>query len=248
MENKMANHALVSPIAHKDVKVITKRSAQYGDNLWYALTFPREFRSVQANYPIFFNKNPNTGKFMSVALFGFKEHENLFLDDDGWHADYIPASVLRGPFLIGTQTVTEDGQEQQKRMLTLDLDNPRVSDAEGEALFLPFGGNSDFLDKTSSMMEALHFGAIDGQVFTAKLAELDLLEPCTLDITLDNEQKNQMIGFYVINEDKLDTLPIEQIQDLRESGYLQAIYMAIASQGNIRALINKKNALVASQA
>ena len=75
----MANHALVNPIDHKDIKIITNRSEKYGDNIWYALTFPREFRSAQAHYPIFFSKNPNTGKFMSVALFGFQEHENLYL-------------------------------------------------------------------------------------------------------------------------------------------------------------------------
>ncbi|MCP4325752.1 MAG: SapC family protein [Alteromonadales bacterium] len=243
----MSNHALVSPVAHKDIKIITDRSAKYGDNLWYALTFPREFRSVQAHYPIFFNKNPNTGKFISVALFGFKEHENLFLDENGWNADYIPTSVLRSPFLIGTQKTTENGVEEEQRMLTLDMDNPRVSNVEGEALFLPFGGNSDFLEKTSSMMEALHLGAMDGQDFTQKLEDLELLEPCTLDITLDNGHNNQMIGFYIINEDKVDALTIEQIQDLRESKYLQAIYMAIASQSNIRSLVTKKNALVAAQ-
>ena len=244
----MANHALVNPVEHKDIKIITDRSSQYGDNLWYALTFPREFRSAQAHYPIFFNKDPNTGKFMSVALFGFKEQENLFLDDNGWNASYIPVSVLRHPFLIATQTVTEDGVEQQKRMLTLDMDNPRVSHVEGEPLFLPFGGNSDFLDKTASMMEALHLGAIDGQKFTQKLADLDLLEPFTLDVTLDNGSQHQMIGFYTINEDKLDTLDIETIKELRDAKYLQAIYMAIASQSNIRSLIEKKNALAAKQA
>lgn len=244
----MANHALVNPVEHKDVKIITDRSSQYGDNLWYALTFPREFRSAQAHYPIFFNKDPNTGKFMSVALFGFKEHENLFLDDNGWNASYIPVSVLRHPFLIANQTVTEDGVEQKKRMLTLDMDNPRVSHVEGEPLFLPFGGNSDFLDKTASMMEALHLGAVDGQKFTQTLADLDLLEPFTLDVTLDNGNKHQMIGFYTINEEKLDALDIETIKELRDAKYLQAIYMTIASQSNIRSLIEKKNALVAKQA
>ena len=244
----MANHALVNPVAHKDTKIITDRSAKLGDNLWYALTFPREFRSAQAHYPIFFNKDPNTGKFVAVALFGFKDKENLFLDDNGWHASYIPVSVQRHPFLIANQTVTEDGVEQKKRMLTLDMDSPRVSHVEGEPLFLPFGGNSDFLDKTASMMEALHLGAVDGQKFTQTLADLDLLEPFTLDITLDNGSQHQMIGFYTINEEKLDNLDIEQLKSLRDAKYLQAIYMAIASQSNIRSLIEKKNALVAAQA
>jgi len=99
----VAKNALVNNIDHKEIKIITDRSAEFGDNVWYSLTFPAEFRSIQAYYPIFFNKNPDTGKFISVALFGFKEHENLFLNENGWNADYIPTSVLRSPFLIGKQ-------------------------------------------------------------------------------------------------------------------------------------------------
>lgn len=244
----MANHALVNPIDHKDIKINTERSEKFGDNLWYALTFPSEFRSAQAHYPIFFSKSPSTGKFMSVALFGFQEHENLFLQNDEWQAAYIPVSVLRQPFLIANQSVTENGVEQSQRMLSIDLDHPRVSTTAGEPLFLPFGGNSDFLEKTSSMLEALHIGATDGQKFTEKLVALELLEPFTLDVTLDDGNQHQMIGFYTINEDKLDALDINQLQELKQQGYLQAIYMAIASQSNIRSLLEKKNALVAATA
>lgn len=244
----MAKHALVNNVEHKDLKVITKRSEELGDNVWFALTFPREFRSAQAHYPIFFNKDPNTGRFVSVALFGFQDKENLFLDDNGWQASYIPVSILRHPFLIANQMVDDGGVEKPQRMLTIDLDSPRVSKTEGEDLFLPFGGNSDFLDQTANMLEALHLGASDGQKFTEMLVNLDLLEPFTLDVKLDNGSQHQMIGFYTINEDKLDQLDITQLQELKEKGYLQAIYMTIASQSNIRTLLNKKNVLVAELA
>ncbi|WP_448214164.1 SapC family protein [Colwellia sp. MEBiC06753] len=239
------NHALVNNVEHKDLRIITKRSAELGDNLWYALTFPQEFRSAQIHYPLFFTKDASTGEFAAVALFGFKENENLFLDENGWHASYIPASVLRHPFLIATQTVTENGEEKQNRMLSIDLDSPRISKEQGEPLFLPFGGNSDYLDRTASMLEALHLGATDGVKFCQQMAELALIEPCSLDIKLDNGQEHQMIGFYTINEDKFNALPIDTIESLRATGYLQAIYMMLASQGNIRTLLREKNKRVA---
>ena len=56
----MANNVLLNSIDHQDLKVLTERSKAYGDNVWYTQTFPQEFRSVQAYYPIFFNKDPNT--------------------------------------------------------------------------------------------------------------------------------------------------------------------------------------------
>jgi hypothetical protein len=238
----MANHALLNSIDHQNVKVITERSEEYGDSVWFTLTFPAEFRSIQAYYPIFFNKDPNTGQFISVALFGFQNDENLFLANNKWDAPYIPLSISRQPFLIGVQKVIEDGEEKEQRVLHIDLDHPRVNEEKGEALFLEFGGNSDYLDNAADMLETMHHGINDNKVFIDILVEYELLEPFTLDITLNDESNNQMVGFYTINEDKLKELTPDHLAKLHKNGYLQAIYMAIASQSNIRTLMNKKNA------
>jgi len=185
----MSQHVLLNSIDHKDLKVITTRSAALGDNLWFSLTFPQEFRSVQAHYPIFFHKDTATGQFYSVALFGFQQNDNVFLSDQGWSASYVPLTVRRQPFLIGQQTVLEDGVERQQRVIHVDLDHPRVSESEGEALFLPYGGNTPLLDEVGEILEVIHHGLQDGQRFVDALIEYQLLESFTLDIELDNGQK-----------------------------------------------------------
>ncbi|GGP89592.1 SapC family protein [Shewanella ulleungensis] len=238
----MSQHVLLNSIDHKDLKVNTSRSAALGDNLWYSVTFPQEFRSIQAHYPIFFHKDAATGQFFSVALFGFAQNENLFLSDAGWNASYVPLSVRRQPFLIGQQTVREDGVERQQRVIHVDLDHPRVNKTEGEALFLPYGGNTPLLDEVGEMLEIIHHGLIDSQRFIDVLIEHELLESFTLDIELNNGQKHQMIGFYTINENTLATLTADTLAKLHQQGYLQAIYMALASQSTVRDLLNLKNA------
>lgn len=238
----MANHVLVNNVDHKDIKINNQRHAKFGDNIWYTQTFPLEFRSVQAYYPIFFIKNPQTAKFLPVSLFGFKNDENLFLSEQGWDAGYIPLMIQRQPFMIGRQTVTEDGQEKEHRVLTLDIDHPRVNKEEGHALFLEFGGNSEFLDRAADMMETIHHGVEDSENFVNMLTEYELLEPFTLDITLNDNSKNEMVGFYTINEEKFKQLDDDVVVKLHNQGYLHAIYMTLASHGNIRELINRKNA------
>src|SRR6056300_443022 len=99
----MAKIKLLNNIDHKDLKVRIERSAELGDNVWFTPTFPQEFRSVQNQYPIVFTKNEQIGQFQAVALLGFEIGENLYLDDNGWNARYIPLSVMRQPFLIGYQ-------------------------------------------------------------------------------------------------------------------------------------------------
>jgi hypothetical protein len=54
----MPNYELLNNIDHKDVKVITERSARYGDNVHFVMTFPTEFRRIQSSRPTrsFFRK------------------------------------------------------------------------------------------------------------------------------------------------------------------------------------------------
>ncbi|WP_394133215.1 SapC family protein [Shewanella maritima] len=238
----MSQHVLLNSVDHKDVKINLSRNAELGDNLWYSVTFPAEFRSIQAHYPIFFHKDPASGQFYAVSLFGFQQNENLFLDQSGWNASYIPLTVRRQPFLIGQQTVHEDGVEQQQRVIHIDMDNPRVNTSEGEALFYEFGGNTPYLDEVGDMLEVIHQGLVDSQSFAEILIANELLESFTLEVTLDDASQNQMLGFYTINEDKLASLDDNVISQLHQQGYLQAIYMCLASHSNVRNLMDVKNA------
>lgn len=235
----MAKYELVNNIEHKDLKISTKRSEALGDNVWFSLTFPDEFRAIQAYYPIFFQKDSQTGQFAPVALMGFQQNDNLFLTEDGWDVSYIPATLARQPFAIGQQT-NQEGTEST-RVLTIDVDSPRVNKEEGEALFHEFGGNTDYLDRVADLMEGIHQGVQKNAHFVETLLACDLIEPFTLDVQLNDGSKHQMLGFYTINEDKLAQLNDEQLATLTKQGYLQAIYFMLASQGNIAHLIKRKN-------
>lgn len=130
----MTQHALLNNVAHKDLRVVTRRSAAFGDDAMAVLTFPAEFRNVQAHYPIVFTKSKE-GAYAPLALFGFREKQNLFLRGEDWDASYVPLMVERQPFLIGNS-----GSE--KPVVHIDLDSPRLSQTEGELLFKEHGGTA----------------------------------------------------------------------------------------------------------
>lgn len=228
----MANPVLLNNVDHKDLRVITRRGVAYGDNVMLAVTFPAEFRTLQAHYPIVFRKSAD-GAFEPVALFGFQEGENLFLRGDRWDATDLPLAVERLPFLIGVT-----GQEL---MMHVDLDNPRVSSIEGEPVFLPHGGNTEFLERMNSTLLALHQGLQDVAGFTEALLQNELLESFVFDIELDDGSQNRLAGFYTVNEDRLAMLDGAVLERLNRAGYLAGIYFAMASLSNFRALIERKN-------
>jgi hypothetical protein len=59
---------------------------------------PTEFEEVQREYPILIRKDPS-GDYQAVALLGLDRDENLFLDETGWNARYVPAVQQRGAVL-----------------------------------------------------------------------------------------------------------------------------------------------------
>lgn len=243
----MTNAVLLNNVEHRDLRVQTGRSAAFGDDNWYALTFPLEFRALQGQYPIFFQKDASTGAFFPLALLGLEPGENLYLRDDQWAASYLPLTIRREPFLIGRQNFVEDGVQKTRRVIHIDLDSPRVNREQGEPLFLEYGGNSPFLDGVADMLEAIHHGIEQSEKFIRALQIHGLLESFTMDITLDNGEANQLKGFYTIDEERLRALNAEDLNELHQAGFLEAIYMVLASQSQVRRLIDEKNRRNAAQ-
>lgn len=240
----MAKIELLNNLDHKDLRVITTRSARYGDDQWYTPTFPHEFRNLQRHYPIVFTKNPGTGQFQAVALLGFEVGENLFLDEDRWDAGYIPLSIMRQPFLIGFQDTREGGAAKTERVISVNMDSPRISQTEGEQVFLEHGGNSEYLERITSILNLIDQGFERNQPFIDMMLGMDLLESFALDVELNDGSEHRMSGFYTINEDSLAGLKGDDLVILNNNGYLEAVYMAIASLSNISDLVDRKNRLL----
>ena len=234
----MAQHALLHNTEHRDLRVITTRTKGFGDEVMYAQTFPAEFRNIQAHYPIVFAKS-REGDFAALAVFGFRENQNLFLHDGAWDATYLPLMIERQPFLIG--------HSSSGKVIHIDLDSPRVSRTEGQPLFQEHGANTEFLDRVGSLLATIDEGVAATAPFIAALQEHNLLESFVLDIEFRDGAKHRFAGFYGIPEERLNQLSPEALGKLHQSGYLLAIYMVIASMSNFRGLIERASRLGATE-
>ena len=233
----MVNAVLLNNIDHRDLRVDPRRGARFGDDRGMSsVTFPAEFRNVQAHYPIVFRATGDGG-FQPIALFGLREGENLFLtgDDGGhWDATCLPLAVEREPFLIGT---SGDGG----LLMHIDLDSPRVGTTTGEPLFREHGGTTDFLDRMNSVLLALYEGMRGTAAFIDALVRHELLEPFALDVRLDDGSQLRLAGLHTIAEERLRALDGDALAQLSRDGHLEAAYMAVASLSNLRILIERMN-------
>ncbi len=236
----MKRTVLLDNIAHKDLRVKTGYSAAFGDSVNHVLVFPTEFVHVQREYPILFRKDAN-GNLQSVALLGFDKDENLFLSDSGWNARYVPAVIQRGPFLIGFRKSDRDGELVNEPVVHVDLDDPRISTTEGEAVFLKHGGNSPYLDRANRLLQLIYKGtAAVGPMFAA-FEEAGLIEPMEIEVQLDERTQYKLPGFFSISEERFAKLDSSQLERLNKPGFLHFALFALASLGNIHWLIELKN-------
>lgn len=238
----MTNHVLLNNVSHQNLKVIPRFNAEFGDNVGSVLAFPTEFVELQKEYPILIRQNSETKKFQATALLGLNKEENLYLDPtygSGWAANYIPAVMVKGPFLIGMQSQDEDSSKTP--VVHIDLDHAKVSEQDGYPLFLEHGGKSPYLERIASILKIIHQGMAIQNVMFSTFSELDLIEPVTIDIDLNNGEKRQLLGNYTINEDKLASLSGDKLKQLSKLGFLPLAYAVIASMTNIRKLIEIKN-------
>lgn len=236
----MTRTVLLDNVAHKDLRVRTGYSAEFGDNINNVPVFPTEFVHVQREYPILFRKDAN-GSFQSVALLGLDKDENLFLGDDGWNGRYVPAMLQRGPFLIGFRQSEQSGEPVREPVVHVDLDHPRISETQGEPIFLKHGGNSPYLERASRLLQILYRGTVAAPAMFKAFQEAELIEPLEIEVQLDERTKYQLPGFFAISEQRLAKLDGAQLERLNKPGFLHFALFALASVGNIHWLIELKN-------
>jgi hypothetical protein len=242
----VTNHVLLNNIAHKDMRVITRYAAEFGDNVHAVLTFPTEYGDIQREYPILFRKDAGSGEFQSIALLGLARGENLFLDHGQWSASYVPGIVARGPFLIGFQEQEVDGGIRKEPVIHVDLDDPRVNESEGEAVFLEHGGNTPYLQGIASILRGIQEGVAMSKAMFAAFESHDLLEPVNIEADVLRDLKYVLKGFYTIDRDKLAQLEGRALEELNKAGFLQGAFLAVASLHNVRKLIDMKQQRVAA--
>lgn len=234
----MSQYQLLNNVKHKDLKILTHRGADVGDAISGCVVYPTELNELQKHYPVVFQKQDD-GSWLLIALFGFENNENLFLENNTWNATYIPAVIEREPFLIGFQ---ERQGQQPEPVVHVDLDSPRVSkDGSGESVFLEFGGNAPLLNRITNVLTVVHEGVAEAERMLKVFSELDLIVPVSLEIEFDNSTRFQTSRYATIDKEKLLALSDEQVGQLHRSGLLRYAYLIHGSMSNMQHLVNTKN-------
>jgi SapC len=225
----MSNIVLLDSQSHRKLRVHAHAAAHYGDDQRFVAVVVNEFHAVALHYPILFSKDADTGQFYCGAMLGFDVGENLFLEEQRALNAYRPLNLQRGPFL----TAGSD--------LAIDLDHPRVAPSGDQELFTEAGEPSNYLHSIMGLMQDLRPGLERTRIFIDTLLGLKLIEPITITARFDDGNNREFTGLYTVNRDQLKQLADAAVLELFRRGYLQLIYLMLASLDHVSSLAQRKN-------
>lgn len=236
------NKAQLNNVDHNALRLARRYSAELGHCVNQLLLVPSEFEEAQRDYPILFRRDAN-GAFQAVALLGLDRGENLFLADEIWNARYIPAIVRREPFFLAE---TEDDRGDSTLATFIDLEDPRISDDEGEPLFLPLGGNAPLLDDVFSALRTLQEGLLQARAMFTLFTEFRLLQPVNVQVKLGDGLEYRIADVFSIDAGELSSLSGERLERLHRSDFLAHALFARSSLANMSRLIELKTEKLAN--
>ncbi len=225
----MTNICVLNTHTHLKLRVHAQASASLGDDQRFVAVVVGEFAAVAMHYPIFFSKEADTGRFYCGAMLGVDLRENLFLEEHRERKLYRPLNLQRGPFY-------SSGPD-----LAIDMDHPRVANTGDQLLFEESGEPSAYLRSIIGLMNDLKPGLDRTRQFIDTLLELRLIEPLIVNLTLDDGSRREIDGLYTVSHGAVAALGDTQIVDLFRRGYLQLIYLQIASLAHVTELTRRKN-------
>lgn len=223
---------------HAKKRVKNLESFSFAKDFHVASVMAHEFVRAAAIYPIVFIEDNNTDSFRPVALFGIDNGENLFVDQEGrWQASYIPAVVRRYPFALA-----KTGED----VFTVCIDeaSPLVGDEDGLPLFNEDGEPAEALENVKRYLSELQQMDAQTDAFCAFLAEHNMFTPLNVQLRHTDQVKN-IVGCFVINEERLNRLSDELFIEMRQRGYLSATFAHLHSLSQVERLLKLKEAKAA---
>lgn len=199
-----------------------------------------EFAAACRDYPIAFVSGDGGASFVTMAVLGLENQQNLFVAaDGGWDAAvYLPAYVRRYPFCM--TRITVDGKEQAERVACVEK---RAINDKGEALHNAKGEPLPVWEERKKLLFEYEADLVRSDDMVRALAGLNLLETFSMQAIPNEGTPLAMTGMYRVAEHKLGALAPEKLKELTQQGILARVYAHLISLNNFGRLLDRRAGL-----
>ena len=219
---------------HAGKKIRTSSDFRFASKFHVAYVTVHEFARAAAIYPLVFLEDKANDDFRPVALMGLDAGENLFVSSEGkWAGSYIPAIIRRYPFAL------TKAAEADRYIVCVDEASDLLSDTEGAPMFDEQGNPTQVIENVKRYLGELQQMDTMTHEFSKFLIQNNLLTPLNMRVNAANQIRN-ITGCYVINEERLNNFTDAKFAEIRQKGYLPAIYAHLISLSQIERLASMK--------
>lgn len=220
---------------HQDLRFAPAKGYAFASSLMVSPVMLGEVNLVARDMPVLFAKTDA----MPIALLGLKSNQNAYVETKGknkgkWLARYVPAHIRRYPFMLAEQQ-TETTDASGKRMFTVmaDLTAPHFADPKGARLFDDQGQPTATLADIQKVLMDLQRAHVRTQRCVQQLVDAELLVERVLQAQSGSGKKLALEGMKVIDTQRLNQLPPEQLAALQRSGAMGLIHAHLLSLSNL---------------
>lgn len=207
-----------------------RRDARFASVLNSVPLATAEFAAAQPEYAIVFARMDD-GNYLPAIVVGLQNRQNLYVSGDAqWKRGYVPAFLRQYPFLLA------EDRDGGPMTVCVDLAYDGFSEVEGEPLFGDDGQDSPGLSAAMKFLTDYHTELQRTALFTARLKELDLLEPRVIRVARAEGEPQEISGVHVVSEERLQKLEPDVVADLLRSGAIGLIYAHLLSLSNLERL------------
>jgi hypothetical protein len=220
---------------HAGKKIRLSADFHFASRFHVAYLTAHEFARAAGIYPIVFLEDKENDEFRPVALMGLDAGENLFVHQSSgqWDGAYIPAIIRRYPFALSKAA------EVDRFVVCVDEASDLLSDSEGSPMFDDAGNPTQVIDNVKRYLGELQQMDQMTKEFGRFLVQNNLLTPLNMRVNADKQVRN-ITGCYVINEERLNNFTDAKFAEIRQKGYLPAVYAHLISLSQIERLVSMK--------
>ena len=221
---------------HKGKGVVADRRAAFASGLTGVYLLAAEFVQASRHYPIVFAQDQQSGEFLSIAVTGLNQDQNLFVSADGeWAQDmYVPAYVRRWPFF----GVRLTGEEAKNGNILICVDESGL-EASSQTVFDGSGNPSTDFQPTQTLISEMEGARPATEHLCQTVKELGLLEPFEAHAFPKSGREMRLRGMFRVNENKLNELLAKDVKRLMKNGELSRIYAHMMSLDNFKFLMDR---------
>ena len=217
---------------HRDLRFSPNQPYDFARELVMIPVIAGEISRVAREMPIVFPR----GEGVPQALTGVRPGENLHVKDTGhWLGRYIPAHIRRYPFVLAEVPVSEAQRAEKGRQYAVQFDAAarHFEQPDGHALIDDQGQPTEVLKKVQQVLMALQQDQERTRGLVEQLDKAGLLVERSITVT-QGEEKHELGGFRLLDEEALARLDAETLARLRDSGALTLAYAHLLSLANLQ--------------